>query len=86
MEIKSAWKQLLQLGGHSYLCTGAQHSRGRGPVLPVRSRHPGESLGEFGGVQYSRGAAAVSLLLCLLLTFPSALWLLWAFFLFKEFA
>lgn len=30
--------------------------------------------------------SATSLRLCLLLTFPSALWLLWAFFLFKEFA
>lgn len=86
MEIKSAWKQLLQLGGSQLPLHRRSALRGRGPVLPVRSRHPGESLGEFGGVQYSRGAAAVSLLLCLLLTFPSALWLLWAFFLFKEFA
>lgn len=86
MEIKSAWKQLLQLGGSQLPLHRRSALRGQGPVLPVRSRHPGESLGEFGGVQYSRGAVAVSLLLCLLLTFPSALWLLWAFFLFKEFA
>lgn len=34
MEIKSAWKQLLQLGGHSYLCTGTQHSGVGVPSCP----------------------------------------------------
>lgn len=90
MKIKSVWTQQLQLGVTVTLELKLSIPRIRVPSCPFSPRTLGRVLGGVGGrvwgELYSRGAGAVSLLLCLLLTFPSALWLLWAVFLFKEFA
>ena len=85
---KSAWKQMLQLGvtvtSETVLCLQ--------PLLPGSRSHPahapraapGRVWGSAGilSIPEKQQRAAPTLRLCLLLTFPSALWLLQALFFF----